>query len=229
MRKRRKRIFFYVKNRGNAVLAWVLLICVLLCAAALFVNARLSAVVRQYAEARVRYIATLAMNEAISEAMVSGEYQNLISFEKNGDGDIQALKTDMVRINQMKAGIVKGITQNLANINTSSISVPLGNLLGSQLFSGRGPRIAVRLVPVGSVQALIVSAFSSAGINQTKHEIIVEAVATVSVIMLGRSVTCEVKTNVGMTDVILVGKVPDSYTYIDDTRDGLVEKINDYK
>ena len=52
------------------------------------------------------------------------------------------------------------------------MSIPVGTLTGSALLAGRGPRITVRMESVGSSAARFENAFTSAGINQTQHQII---------------------------------------------------------
>ena len=111
---------------------------------------KLRPVVRQYATSRVTYLATCIINDVITEELAEqeGTSNDLVSFEKNESGDIVALKTNMIKINHLKSRITTRIAEKISQLDQSQISVPLGNIVASDLFSGRGPRIHVRLVPV---------------------------------------------------------------------------------
>ena len=208
-----------------------LIICMALSLGFAALQNRMRPVVEQYAVSRVTYLATRIINDIIDEELsrAGGVYDNLVSFEKNQNGDISALKTDIVRINQLKAAIISRVAEELAQLDTSQISIPLGNLLGGDLLSGRGPKIPVRLVPVGSVSTNFISAFTNAGINQTRHQIVIDATVSMSVIAPGTRAGCQINTKVNIAETILIGNVPEGYTYIDDTSGGgILQKYNDY-
>ena len=207
------------------------LLCAAVVLAFIILQNRLRPVVQQYAVSRVTYLATRIINDVIDEELsqTGTVYDNLVSFEKNQNGDIAALKTDIVRINQLKAAITSRVADEIARLDTSQISIPLGNLIGGDLFSGRGPSIPVRLVPVGSVSANFISSFTNAGINQTRHQIVIDTTVSMSVIAPGARASCQVNTKVNIAETILIGSVPEGYTYIDDTGESeMLQKYNDY-
>ncbi len=217
-------------SRGARLAAVLTLTGLVLGAAFVLVQSRLRPVVEQYATSRVTYLATRIINSVIDEELsnAGGVYDNLVTLEKNINGNISALKTDIVGINQLKAAITNEIAQRLAELDTSEISIPLGNLIGGELFSGRGPKIPVNLVPIGSVSANFISAFNNAGINQTRHQIVIDTTVNMSVIMPGARTSCQVNTQVSIAETILIGEVPEGYTYIDDTGSEMLQKFNDY-
>lgn len=207
------------------------LLCAAVVLAFIILQNRLRPVVQQFAVSRVTYLATRIINDVIDEELsqTGTVYDNLVSFEKNQNGDIAALKTDIVRINQLKAAITSHIADEISRLDTSEISIPSGNLIGGDLFSGRGPKIPVHIVPVGSVSANFISAFTNAGINQTRHQIVIDVSIQMSVIAPGARAGCQVDTKVNIAETILIGSVPDGYTYIDDPSDNTLEKFNNYK
>lgn len=218
----------YTRARRLSVL---LLACAGVLCSLFFLQSRLEPVVEQYAVSRVNYLATQIINDVIDAELseAGGVYDNLVTFEKNEQGDIAALKTDIVRINQLKAAITGRVADEIASLDTSQIAIPLGNLIGGDLFSGRGPSIPVRLVPVGSVSANFISSFTNAGINQTRHQIVIDTAVSMSVVAPGARVSCQVSTKVNIAETILIGSVPEGYTYIDDTGESeLLQKYNDY-
>ena len=78
------------------------------------------------------------------------------------------------------------------------------------------------------MQADFISAFTDAGINQTRHQIILEVTAEMRILTGLGGVDTEVTNQLVVSDTVIVGHVPEQYTYIDDTEQSLLGKINDY-
>lgn len=155
-------------------------------------------------------------------------YENLVVLERDDGNHVTALKTDVIAIGQIKAALVNSLFERLEDLEQTTVEVPLGSVFAPSLFSGMGPKADVGLVALPQVSAEFVSAFSSAGINQTRHNILIEVRAGFRILTPFGVTYKEVKTSYPVTDTVIVGTVPEQYTYIDDTRDGLLGKINDY-
>lgn len=222
--RRRRQFFFYVQHRGNAVLLWVLALCVFVAMSLLVMDLKLRPQIREWAESRARYLATRVINEAISEELDENaeEYANIVRFEKDESGQILAVQTDIVKINNMKSRIVNRISQKLREETAIIIRIPLGNALGTDVLYGRGPAVPVHLIPLGSANANFVSVFTNAGINQTRHQILIEASVELSVLAPGSESSVNVSSQISIAETVLIGDVPNSYTYIDgQSADGL--------
>ena len=183
----------------------------------LIVNARLRPLVGQLAVSRASYLATRAINDAVSET-ISGsalQYDDLVLFEKDIDGRITALKTNMLKINRLKSGISNRVIEKISGMEPSRLSVPLGNILEGELFAGRGPRIPVRIVPVGTVNTELLNSFSEAGINQTRHEIILKVSVSIGVLMPGSTSETAASSQITIAETIIVGTVPGTVASFD--------------
>lgn len=222
--RRRRQFFFYVQHRGNATLLWVLGLCVVLALSLLVIDLKLRPQIREWAESRARYLATQVINEAISEELEenAADYADIVRFEKDEGGQILAVQTDIVKINNMKSRIVTRISQKLREATEIIIHIPLGNALGNDVLYGRGPDVPVHLIPLGSANANFVSVFTNAGINQTRHQILIETGVELSVLAPGSESTVNVTSQISIAETVLIGNVPNSYTYIDgDNTEGL--------
>ena len=215
-RMRRRHFFFYVQHRGNAALLWLLALCVAAALGLVLVDAKLRPQIREWAESRARYLATPVINEAIGEELEenAAEYADLLRLEKGEDGQVLAVQTDTVGINLMKARIVERIGAKLTEAGPIVIRMPLGNAVGADVFYGRGPRIPIRLLPLGSANADFISVFTNAGINQTKHQILIEASVKLSVLAPGSEVSIQVSSQVAVAETVIVGTVPEGYFYM---------------
>ena len=211
------RRFYAGRRRRSAILLMIFII--LTVASIIYIEEKLSPVVGQLAISRVTYLAGKAINDAINDQVESGYicYDDLINLEKDVDGRITALKTNMIKINQFKSEITNFVLEEINSIEESELAIPLGNILNGELFSFFGPKIPVKIVPVGSATASFDSVFSSAGINQTRHQIELEVTVNISVLLPGFSTGTSVTSAVKVAETVIVGNVPNTYTYLEDT------------
>ena len=77
---------------------------------------------------------------------------------------------------------------------------------------------------VGSSNASFENEFTEAGINQTKHRIILNVDVSVSILLPGFSTYTKVSNRFTVAETIIVGTVPDSYVYFH----GNLEEAEDY-
>lgn len=173
-------------------------------------------ILRTMAMANVEIIAGEKISEAIEEEMVSEKYdlESIISFEKDSDGRINAVKTNIVTANRLKSAISLSVLDKIGQITESEVSVPSGNLTGWALLSGRGPCIPVKTVPVGSVKTNLQSKLTNGGINQTLHRIILEITVNMNVILPRETVASEIMMNVVVSETVIVGTVPEYFSDI---------------
>ena len=84
-------------------------------------------------------------------------------------------------------------------------------LIGGTVFSGRGPGIPVRIVSVSNVTADFTNEFSSAGINQTRHQIILNIKVDIDMLIPGGTLQDTVTTSMVIAETVIVGTVPGTY------------------
>jgi sporulation protein YunB len=82
-------------------------------------------------------------------------------------------------------------------------------ITGSKILANFGPMIKISLYPVGTVQVDTKEAFEEAGINQTRHRILLEITAEIKVVQpLLTSSNMKIKTDVPIAETIIIGNVP---------------------
>lgn len=182
-----------------------------LCAAALALRPLLTSL----ATARVSNTVNRIVSEAVNETIENGDirYEDLISFEKDAEGRITALKSNMAQFNRLQADILDDVLAQLAEVSTRELSIPVGSLTGSSLLAGRGPLIHVRMQTVGSSKADFSNSFTSAGINQTRHQIILDVHVSVSILLPGFKTSTSVDNTYTVAETVIVGTVPQNYVY----------------
>jgi len=131
--------------------------------------------------------------------------------EKDLDGRITALKTNIGEVNRLKTDILNIINDEILALDHSDIGIPMGSLLLPELLSGRGPSIPVHILSIRNSDANFVSHFSQAGINQTLHQVTMQVSIDVAVLVLGRTSSFTMCSEVLVAETVLVGDVPDTY------------------
>ena len=145
------------------------LVCAALIALAVTAMMQLRPILTSLATARVSNAVTRVVNTSVNETLYDAgvDYDRLISLEKDNEGHITAVKSNMAEFNRLQSAVLADVLQRLSEVSTRELAIPLGSLTGSPLLAGRGPLLHSQMQSVGSSSAHIEKAFPSAGINQT--------------------------------------------------------------
>ena len=192
------------------------LICVmLLLVLALFfiLRSKYRQVIEDLAQTQVKNTTSDLTNDAIARQIASGDiqYDRIVFFEKDLEGRITALKTNMSEVNRLKTDILNIINDEILALDHSDIGIPLGSLFFPELLSGRGPAIPVHILSIRNSDASFVSHFSQAGINQTLHRLNMEVSIDVAVLVLGQTSSFAMTSEVVVAETIIVGDVPQTF------------------
>ena len=139
-----------------------------------------------------------------------------MTFEKNDAGEVTAISSNMARINALSAKIldrVVGATENHSII----VEIPIGNLTGVSLLMGRGPKVPVEIIVLTSSRVEFNNSIVTAGINQTKHQINLEVIVDIDILIPWDTESTQVQTEVLIADTIVVGQVPKTYLNMQQT------------
>lgn len=173
-------------------------------------------VLKSMAEATMRSITTVAVNDAIYYTLSDNmRYEDLVSVERDEAGNILAISSNALQINRIARDAAYMSQQNLSKMSEAGIEVPLGAFTGIEAWAGFGPKMNIKIIPISNVECRFVSEFEQAGINQTKHSIYLEIVADISIILPSSTSNFASLTQVLICESVLVGKVPDTYLQAD--------------
>lgn len=179
----------------------------------LMLRSRYRDVIQDLAEVQVKNATSDLTNDAIAEQIANGviQYDRIVYFEKDLDGRITALKTNISEVNRLKTDILNIINDKILTMDTSDLGVPLGSLFLSELLSGRGPAIPVHILSIRNSDATFLSNFTQAGINQTLHQLTMLVSVDVAILILGQTDTFTVASEVVIAETVIVGDVPNTY------------------
>lgn len=179
-------------------------------------QSRLRPLAEELAAAVVENRASDIINDAVGEILSRGEidYDRMVLLEKDVDGNITALRTNMLEINRLKVLILNEIGARSALLGDEELTIALGSLIAPSFFTGRGPGIPVRVVGVASSDAGFSGQLAGAGINQTLHQIVLDVELTVTVLLPTGAVEVGTSTQIVVAETVLVGTVPGSVVSI---------------
>jgi sporulation protein YunB len=192
-------------------------VLLLLGAVAVYALANLNPIVISMAEARARQLAVSAINQAVAEVMqASVSYSDLIQVSTDEKGRVTLICANTILMNSLASKTALTVQRNLAELEDEGVTLPLGAAFGIKIISSAGPVIRAGVVPVGSITTRFVTAFESAGINQTRHEISLETSTQMRIVIPTGAATVSVTTTVPVAEAIIVGEVPSSYVNVPD-------------
>ena len=202
-----------MRRRIRRLFRWLVVILLVLCLAFLMLRSRYRDVIRDLAQTQVKNTTSDLTNDAIAKQIAAGNiaYDRIVYFEKDLDGRITAMKTNMTEINRLKTDILNLINDEILALDTSDIGIPLGSLFLPEFFSGKGPAIPVHILSIRNSDANFASHFSEAGINQTLHQLIMEVNVDVSVLVLGQTSSFAVNSEVVVAETVIIGDVPQTF------------------
>lgn len=195
------------------LLLTVFLILVFLLAAFGALRSKYRTVIEELAQTQVKNTTSDLTNDAIAKQIADGkiQYDRIVYFEKDLDGKITALKTNMTEVNRLKTDILNIINDEILALDNSDIGIPLGSLFLPEFLSGKGPAIPVHILSIRNSDANFVSNFSQAGINQTLHQVTMEVSVDVAVLVLGRTSAFTMTSEVVVAETVIVGQVPETF------------------
>lgn len=206
-RRRRRRI------PPGALLSFVILVLVLLLLVEglLLLERNIRPAILAAAVMECDGIATRAINQILCEEVVpTVDYRELIITEKDESGQVVMARINTAEMNRIMALTTVATGDAVTDISERVIEIPLGKITDSYILASRGPKIPVRLKPMGRVNTVLHDSFEDAGINQTRHKIYMEVITEVQIIVPLIDQSIEVFTTVPLADTIYIGKVPDT-------------------
>ena len=200
------------RSRGISILFLLVALLLFLAAASLYLKDVSTAIAVSDASDAV----TVSINNAIADIMRDGDYSAdyFVSFEKSGTGEITAISSNMARINALSAKILDRIV-GATDTHMLTVNIPVGNLTGVSILMGRGPKVPVKIITMTSSRVEFNNSIVTAGINQTKHQINLEVIVDIDILVPWGTESTQVVTEVLIADTIVVGRVPDTYLSMD--------------
>ena len=195
-----------------------------------YIDSRLYPAIEAIAEHQARGYAAQLVNSAMSSELKENlpSYGEIIALTYGNSGEITSVQANMAAIGKLQTSLAEKIISQIETQQSREIKIPVGTISGSPILTGRGPDIKIKLIPVGSMQTQLEHRFTSAGINQTLHQIMLIVELNIETILPGRVHTTHSTAGYSIAETVIIGEVPHGYTQINGDDSPFISKINDY-
>ena len=207
------------REQRNRLRLWIAIVVASVSLISLYFRMSLTPVAERLIATQVDNQASDAINLAIGEQVAMGDiaYNRMVSIEKNGDGTVAAVRTNIVEINRLKSEILQRVDSKLNMLSTEELRVPFGSVFLPELFSGEGPSMFIRVLAVRTSDAVFRNSFQSAGINQTLHQIFIDIHVNITILTWSGVQEIAVDSAVLAAETVIVGTVPTTYFGMEET------------
>ena len=206
-----------MNRRRRARRRALLIVLPLLLILAFVIYFRYTPYVREAARVRVVNAASDWLVSAINTELRSGriDFSHMTHLEKDVNGNITAVRTNTAEMNCLKSEIMDLLGEEMPELSTQELGVPLGSILLPDYFAGRGVRLPVRVVALSSSDATFSTTFEAAGINQTVQRVRLNVSVTLTVLSPAGTQQVTADSDVIVAETVVVGTVPNSYVNLE--------------
>lgn len=178
----------------------------------IFLDSRIRPQVITLAKYKVQSMVTQAANQAIIEQMEQSplSYGDLITVQRNTDGEITLLSYNALEVNRLKSQITSTVISKVQMMDKAHIYIPVGSISNFDLLNNKGPSLHFVITPAAYVETDIESEFETTGINQVSHRIFIVLKVSASALIPNYSTDIQFATRVCVAQTVIVGKVPEN-------------------
>lgn len=202
-----------MKRRRKIILPTVAVVLLASVGFFVFLEIRIESVRDEFSSLEARSVASAALTAGLEETLEDYKlnYDDIVSFTYDEEGNIKSLSTDTVLLNTIGNEIGSNTDEYINSTGTYKVSLPLTSLLGGQLFAGMGPDISFYVTMRGLTSTKFENHFEDEGVNQTRHQIFLDVTVKMNVVFRGNVTVVEYNADVCIAESIIVGGIPGAF------------------
>lgn len=211
------RLFGQMNGKKSFVLFFVTIVLIVI--SSIYLLHSITPAIEIACQSRAKAIGIQITEQSVNEFIQNVEYETLMHITYNDQGKIIAISANIIELNKLSSQISYKIQEKLNNLDKVSVKIPITSMMGLNVFSGYGPDISIKLLPIGNIETKFETKFASEGINQTKHTIYMNILSNITVVapFIGSGVECN--STVTIAETIIVGDIPATYYNIEGLQD----------
>ncbi len=202
-----------VKEKGR-VLPKLILIIIAILLVTVWAGIKVRPVIVSVARGYGENVVGNTLNAMINEELEKLEF-DFTRVQYTPEGKVAAVGMDSAKVNTFMADIVLVLKDKIIELEEIEANIPIGNFLSNPFFSGLGPRVPVKFLILANTNVTAEEKFSSKGINQTLYALNLRVDTKVSIYIPGIKDGMTVTNIVPLSQHVIVGDVPDSYTNVE--------------
>lgn len=215
----------FVEKRVKACLAAALVLLLLVGA---LVKCRPSLIA--FAESEAVWIATRIANETVASVLLqdSDLCNQMVHVSYTESGQLSSVIPDSAAVNEVRTDITDTVMARIEQLDSLSVSIPTGTLIGPGWLSGWGPMVTFPISFTATVLSDASSTLEAAGINQSTYRVMIHLDISLYVVTPGGRSSVGTQLSYPMAEAVLLGEVPDNLTEVYGDDQSLLGKIFDY-
>ncbi|MBQ8003016.1 MAG: sporulation protein YunB [Clostridia bacterium] len=202
-----------VRKKGDRCkrLAFVLLALILL---TLWAGMKIRPIIVSVAKGYGENVVANNLNEIINKELKNIDF-DFTRIVYTPEGTVASVGMDSHKVNLFMTDIVLMLKDKIIELEEIEAKIPLGNFLSNPFFSGLGPSVPVKFLILANTNVTAEDKFVSEGINQTLYTINLRVDTKVGIYIPGIKDSMTVTNIVPISQHLIVGEVPDSYTNVE--------------
>ncbi len=200
------------------------------------VDAKIRPILLRLAHNEAKYNVTNIMNKAFAETLSNEKisYSDIVKVSRDQNGGVKSVEANSETVNRIITYTINSIYEQISVDDTIRCGISVGSLTGLTLLQSRGFEIPIMAKLSRYVDYKIVSTFTDAGINQTKHSIYLRIISTTYTYIPGEKTHEKITSEYLLAETVIVGDVPEAYTgvfqaYTDEEEFDVEDTIMNYK
>ena len=187
-------------------------------------NTCYSGTIKEKARIRANTVAVTAINTAINQTITEHNmnYEDFFDITVKNDLSVSYMTLNTVSVNKFKTCVTQKIIDVLSEYEREEIIMTPFSVYGYTNVPF-GLKIPVLVIPVEILSTDFSNDFQSKGVNQSLHRLYLNVKIKVKLLLPVGSEEFTVETSVPVTETVIVGDIPDTYTNVE----GITEPRSD--
>lgn len=172
--------------------------------------------IKEKAKVKANEITISAINNAVETTLSENElnYEKFFDISVKDDQSVSYLTLNTVTANKFKTQVTQKILNTVSNYTREEIIMSPFSMYG-YTHVPFGIRIPILVIPIEILSTDFISELTGHGINQTLHKFSIKIKVEINLLLpVGSEKFC-VETTVPVTETVIVGSVPDTYTNVE--------------
>lgn len=207
-----------MKSGRRYVLYIIAVILIVIITSIVFIEFRVKLIRDDVAEFTAQNTAAGAILNGVEEALKSTKiyYSDIVTIHTDEGGNVKSIQTDTAKLNTVSNSVNRNVDKRISEIKNIPVRIPLSSFFGDEIISGLGPQITIYVTMTGSASTRFDNVFDSTGVNQTRHQIMLNVSADIYVVFGRKIQKYNAKSNICIAESIIVGATPDTLAQISD-------------
>ena len=204
---------------------YLIAIIIVLVAVLAIIEIQVKPIIYEIASQEAHLEVVKLINQSVNDQIGRGvSYSHLVTVETDENGTVSYIQPDTIKISRISTAIAQELEERLNDLETESFGFPVGLLTGLVLLSDKGPQFHFQVTPVGDVKVDITDEFIEAGINQTKHRIVLTVNVEMGILIPFRTKLVDIENSLPLAENIIVGPIPETYFEFDSENKNTTER-----